>query len=477
MYRKFLLLITTCLCILMGFTACQSRPADINPVHTPVPTVAPTQTPAPTETPTETPTEAPTETPTATTAPTETPAKTPTKAPTKSPTKAPTKKPTTGTSTPKPTTSNKTYNLPYILHVNRTQNVVTVYSADKQGNTVAPLKVMLCSTGRNNGTGRGTFYISEKYVWRALFGGVYGQYACRFNGHVLFHSVPYESKNKGSLKADEFNKLGTQASDGCVRLSVEDCKWIYDNCGVGTKVVVYASNDPEPLPKPAGIKIPLTATWDPTDPDVNNPWHSQIPVMPVTFSGIPAGTIELQRNQALPDFLKGITAVDSMGVNVTDKIKVKHTINIGKTGAYAVTYEVTNGATGVSSHQQVTYTVVDHTAPVVSGLPTRWLIPTANIEQMTKERFLRNATITDDGDVLSHDSVTVTINGEAYAPELLQLGQNKILFTITDLSGNTTQVEVTVTVRNAATPTPSPTPTPEQPTPEQPTETPEQIEG
>ncbi|MFR5209625.1 MAG: L,D-transpeptidase family protein [Clostridia bacterium] len=27
-----------------------------------------------------------------------------------------------------------------------------------------------------------------------------------------------------------FNKLGEQASQGCVRLAVSDAKWVYDNC-------------------------------------------------------------------------------------------------------------------------------------------------------------------------------------------------------------------------------------------------------
>lgn len=465
MHRKFLLAIVALLCILIGLSACQTSQQVDNSLHTQTPAGSATSTikktpeattPAPTPTVTETPTKEPTKEPTTTT-----------KAPTKTPTKAPTKKPT---STPKPT-SGKTYNLPYILYVNCTQNVVTVYSADKQGKAVTPLKVMLCSTGRNNNTGEGTFYISDKYVWRPLFGNVYGQYACRFNGSILFHSVPYKSKNKASLKAEEFNKLGTPASDGCVRLNVEDCKWIYDNCASGTKVVVYASNDPEPFEKPAGIKIPLTSTWDPTDPDVKNPWHSQIPVMPITFSGLPTADVEVQRNQALPDLLKGVTAVDSMGVDVTDKITLNHTLNMGKIGSYVATYQVVNGATQETAKVHVTYRVVDKTAPVISGLTKRWIISGANVEITTTERLLRNVTVTDDGDSISIDKVTATINGQPYTPELLQPGiENEIVFAVEDEGGNVA-TETVIVIVSGTRPTPTPTPTPE-PTPT-PTPTPD----
>ncbi|HAH78565.1 MAG TPA: L,D-transpeptidase, partial [Ruminococcaceae bacterium] len=34
------------------------------------------------------------------------------------------------------------------------------------------------------------------------------------------------------------DKLGEPASHGCIRLPVEDAKWIYDNIPEGTKVVI-----------------------------------------------------------------------------------------------------------------------------------------------------------------------------------------------------------------------------------------------
>ena len=64
---------------------------------------------------------------------------------------------------------------------------------------------------------------------------------------------------------------------GCVRLTVKDAKWIYDNCPSGTAVEVYDSEDPGPLGKPETMKLDkdnANKGWDPTDPDENNPWHA-----------------------------------------------------------------------------------------------------------------------------------------------------------------------------------------------------------
>lgn len=84
----------------------------------------------------------------------------------------------------------------------------------------------------------------------AADGPSYGQYATRIYDGYLFHSVPYYSQHKDDVEYDEFNKLGTVASLGCIRLAVVDVKWIYDNCPLGTPVVIYNDKDPGPMGKP-----------------------------------------------------------------------------------------------------------------------------------------------------------------------------------------------------------------------------------
>ena len=163
----------------------------------------------------------------------------------------------------------------YLLKVNRTQNIVTVYVQDENGEYTIPERAMVCSVGLDGKTPTGTFSTTDKYTWRLLSGNVYGQYATRITGHILFHSVPYYTQNKDDLESAEYNKLGQAASLGCVRLCVRDAKWIYDNCKSGTTVVIYDSYSPEPITPPSPIRIDLSDSrkgWDPTDPDSRNPW-------------------------------------------------------------------------------------------------------------------------------------------------------------------------------------------------------------
>lgn len=162
---------------------------------------------------------------------------------------------------------------PYYITVNLTQNIVTVYNTDEAGNYTVAERAFYCSVGEE--TPIGTFRTSDKYVWRPLFGDVYGQYATRITGHILFHSVPYLQQDKGTLEYEEYNKLGETASMGCIRLTVEDVKWIYDNCPSGTTVKIYKSDEQEPIAPPKPQKIDLDdprRDWDPTDPDEANPW-------------------------------------------------------------------------------------------------------------------------------------------------------------------------------------------------------------
>ncbi len=165
----------------------------------------------------------------------------------------------------------------YYIKINYTANVVTVYQKDGNGDYTVPVKAFVCSTG--TATPRSGIYRTiRKFRWRALFGGVYGQYATTITGSILFHSVPYYSQNPGTLEYQEYDKLGTAASAGCIRLTVRDTKWIYDNCAIGTYVEFYSSSSPGPLGKPSAQKISSNIecrNWDPTDPDGNNPWKNQ----------------------------------------------------------------------------------------------------------------------------------------------------------------------------------------------------------
>ena len=174
----------------------------------------------------------------------------------------------------------------YYIEVNCTAQVVTVYKKDENDNYTIPVRSMICSTGRSTPSSGIYKLPGRRSVWRALYGGVYGHYVTNIVGAILFHSVPYTTYgDNSSLEYWEYDKLGTDASMGCVRLTVRDAKWIYENCGAGTQVEFYNDSNPGPLGKPSAKKISSypdeLRNWDPTDPDGDNPWHTYNENQPV----------------------------------------------------------------------------------------------------------------------------------------------------------------------------------------------------
>lgn len=181
------------------------------------------------------------------------------------------------------TTTNKSKNTKdntptYYIKVNYGAQVVTIYKKDDNGDYTVPVKAMVCSTGEATPTS-GVYKIPARWEWLRLQGYVWGHYSTQIKGNILFHSVPYLRKGElDSLEYWEYDKLGTAASAGCVRLTVQDAKWIYDNCKNGTQVEFYSSSNPGPLGKPSAKKISsyedYLRNWDPTDPNSNNPWKN-----------------------------------------------------------------------------------------------------------------------------------------------------------------------------------------------------------
>lgn len=222
----------------------------------------------------------------------------------------------------------------YSIKVNRQMNCVTVYTYDSKGKYTIPIRAMVCSCGLNGGTILGDFKIYFQKEWNALLNDVYGHYVSGISGNYLFHSVPYYSTDENKLETEEYNKLGSDGSLGCVRLAVADSKWIYENCPVGTPVTIYDDSNPGPLGKPESMHIAdLNNGWDPTDDDKNNPYLIQKP----QISGVSDRTINVGDDF---DILDGVSAVDTCGNDITDKMVITGNVISSKAGEYKVTYEV-----------------------------------------------------------------------------------------------------------------------------------------
>ena len=133
------------------------------------------------------------------------------------------------------------YIFPYKLGISLDEQRVYVYEWDGSGYN-KQIKKFKCSTGMDGyATPSGTYQaggritLDEWYYFKDY--NCYAKYAYRIVGGILFHSVLYNSNKQGPTNSS-VRALGRKASHGCVRLAVDDAKWIYDNCPEGTTVVI-----------------------------------------------------------------------------------------------------------------------------------------------------------------------------------------------------------------------------------------------
>ncbi|MBQ8074289.1 MAG: peptidoglycan-binding protein [Clostridia bacterium] len=175
--------------------------------------------------------------------------------------------------TPEPTP------VPYAITVDVTNQVTTVYGLDENNEYTIPVRRMLCSTGTKASPSEvGDWVLNGRHARWCVFpkwGNSYARYWTRINSDIAFHSVIYTAVSNDAMKTSSYKMLGNRASHGCIRLTVEDAKWVYENIGAGTVVSIREDlpSDPElrdALKLPAlkkGTSIPVETPVPTPEPD------------------------------------------------------------------------------------------------------------------------------------------------------------------------------------------------------------------
>ncbi|MDF2883663.1 MAG: L,D-transpeptidase [Clostridiaceae bacterium] len=127
-------------------------------------------------------------------------------------------------------------NTQYEIDVNLTKQSMVVKKDDME------IKSIKCSTGTignsDTETPLGQFFIQSKGEY--FFSKKYDEgarYYIKFFANYLIHSIPIDEK--GNIIEEERNKLGFPASHGCIRVSMEDAKWIYDKVPKGSAILIH----------------------------------------------------------------------------------------------------------------------------------------------------------------------------------------------------------------------------------------------
>ena len=126
----------------------------------------------------------------------------------------------------------------YLIMVNREDSKVMILEG--YSNNWDCIKYWDCNCGADgHDTPEGIY---ETTSLKMLYFGPDDEYRCwyatQFYGDVLFHSVKYKGGEDSPVTVID-GRLGVNTSLGCVRLQLENAKWIYDYVPAGTKVVVY----------------------------------------------------------------------------------------------------------------------------------------------------------------------------------------------------------------------------------------------
>ena len=138
------------------------------------------------------------------------------------------------------------YDMPYYIGVDLTNQIVTIYNT--QDNTI--VRQMLTSSGMNDSTPEGVFYLMERgrasergeWTWFEQY-HCWVKFATRIVRGYMFHSLPYERKDESTIIEQHVRELGTPTSHGCMRLRLDDARFIAQNCQVGTMVRIYKDSE------------------------------------------------------------------------------------------------------------------------------------------------------------------------------------------------------------------------------------------
>ncbi len=141
--------------------------------------------------------------------------------------------------------------IPYYVEVDVVNQLIKIFGLDENKEYTKLEKVFWCSTGTPGYPSKPGDYVltGRRSRWAHFpnWGGGTAAWWVRIDSEIAFHSIIYANYDLKRPNMNSVRKLGSVASHGCIRLTLADAKWMYDNIGKGTLVRIYddGMKDPE----------------------------------------------------------------------------------------------------------------------------------------------------------------------------------------------------------------------------------------
>lgn len=118
----------------------------------------------------------------------------------------------------------------YYIYTNLSKHSVSIFTGSNHNWKL--IKSFSCSVGKSSTpTIRGHFSVGDKGTYFVTDNGLICKYFTQISGNYLFHSILYD-KNGNVVDS----RLSANISHGCIRLALENAKYIYDNVPSSTSI-------------------------------------------------------------------------------------------------------------------------------------------------------------------------------------------------------------------------------------------------
>ena len=171
---------------------------------------------------------------------------------------------TSAAAPPKTTPPATSSEFPYQIYVSKKSYTFAILGLDSSGKYTKVIRTFTTGVGRTNALTRtGTYKITGKERWHKWNTTSFSPYASKISSGVWFHGPLFSDKTTNSMKTYSYNEIGTACTSGCMRTVSEGAAWVYNNCAIGTTVVI--ANDSK-YTSTKIAKLSSSQKYDPTEP-------------------------------------------------------------------------------------------------------------------------------------------------------------------------------------------------------------------